>query len=75
MPDIGKLLLLIGIGIAILGGLILLGNKVGIPFGKLPGDLYFSKDNFSFYFPLVTSIVLSIIVTVAINLFILFYKK
>ena len=55
----GKVLVLIGLGIAGIGLLIMLG----IPFGRLPGDIVVRRGNFSFYFPLATSIVLSILLT------------
>jgi len=56
---VGKVLVLVGLGIAGLGLLIMLG----LPIGRLPGDIYVKRDSFSFYFPLTTSIVLSIILT------------
>ena len=55
----GKTLVLVGLGIAGLGLLIMFG----IPFGRLPGDFAVRRGNFSFYFPLATSIILSIILT------------
>jgi DUF2905 family protein len=55
----GKTLVLVGLGIAALGLLIMLG----VPFGRLPGDFYVRRGNVSFYFPLATSIVLSIVLT------------
>jgi Protein of unknown function (DUF2905) len=61
----GKTLIFIGLGIAALGLLIM----VGIPFGRLPGDFYVRRGNFSFYFPLATSIVLSILLTLIFVLF------
>ena len=74
--NLGKIILFIGIGIAVLGGTIFLLSK--IPFaGKLPGDISIKKENFSFYFPLSTSILVSIILTIIINvvLFIIFRIK
>ena len=61
----GKLLVLLGLGIAGLGVLIMLG----LPLGRLPGDIAFKRDNFSFYFPITTSIILSIILTLVLTLF------
>jgi Protein of unknown function (DUF2905) len=61
----GKLLVLIGLGITALGLLVMLG----IPFGRFPGDLYVRRGNFSFYFPLATSLIVSILLTVLIALF------
>jgi hypothetical protein len=61
----GKLLVLVGLGIAGLGLLMM----IGVPFGRLPGDIMVRRGNFSFYFPLATSIVLSIILTILLALF------
>jgi Protein of unknown function (DUF2905) len=61
----GKTLVFVGLGIAALGVLIMLG----IPFGRLPGDFYVRRGNFRFYFPLATSIVLSILLTLIFALF------
>ena len=61
----GKTLVLIGLGIAGLGLLVMLG----VPFGRLPGDFQVRRGNFSFYFPLATSIVLSILLTLLFALF------
>jgi Protein of unknown function (DUF2905) len=61
----GKTLVLIGLGIAGLGLLVMLG----VPLGRLPGDFYVRRGNFSFYFPLATSIILSILLTLALTVF------
>jgi len=59
----GKILIVIGVVIAVLGFLLLLGEK--IPWiGRLPGDFYYKGKNFSFYFPLATGIIISIILTI-----------
>ena len=55
----------LGLGIAGLGLLMMLG----VPIGRLPGDIYVKRDGFSFYFPLTTSIVLSIVLTLILALF------
>ena len=68
MPDfsgIGKILLVIGLIIVGIGGLMLFAGK--IPWiGRLPGDFYYKGKNFTFYFPLATSIVISIILTIIV---------
>ena len=61
----GKVLVLIGLGIAGVGLLVMLG----VPFGRLPGDIVVRRGSFSFYFPLVTSIILSILLTLILALF------
>ncbi len=64
----GKMLIFLGVILIIVGGLFLLGNK--IPFlGKLPGDIAIQKKNFSFYFPVTTSIIVSIILSFLMWLF------
>ena len=56
---------LLGLGITALGLLMMLG----VPLGRLPGDFYVRRGSFSFYFPLATSIVLSILLTLVLALF------
>lgn len=63
MQEIGKALIIFGVILITLGLLLTFIHK--IPFlGKLPGDIYVQKKNFSFYFPLTTSICLSILLSV-----------
>jgi Protein of unknown function (DUF2905) len=61
----GKALVYVGLGIAGLGLLMMLG----LPIGRLPGDIYVKRDGFSFYFPLTTSILLSILLTLVLAFF------
>jgi predicted MFS family arabinose efflux permease len=61
----GKTLVLIGLVIAGLGLLII----AGLPIGRLPGDFYVKRGSFSFYFPLATSIILSILLTLLLAFF------
>lgn len=65
--QIARWLIFIGIGLIAVGVLIWLFYKLGIPLGKLPGDLRIQKEKFGIYFPIVTSIVISVILTVVIN--------
>ena len=75
MPELGglgKLLIGFGVVMIILGGIfLLLGNLSGkVPWiGRLPGDIYIERGNWSFYFPVATSILLSIILTLIFSLF------
>ncbi|MBK9333166.1 MAG: DUF2905 domain-containing protein [Ignavibacteria bacterium] len=63
----GKLLIISGLIIAAAGVLIMYSDK--IPFlGKLPGDIRIKKDNFEFYFPLATSVVISLIISLIMYL-------
>ena len=61
----GRALVLVGLGIAALGLLIM----AGVPFGRLPGDVYVRRGNVGFYFPIATSIILSIILTLIFAFF------
>ncbi len=64
----GKLLIIFGLVLAAVGALMLFIGKV--PYlGKLPGDIYVQRKNFSFYFPLTTSIVISIVLTLLFSMF------
>jgi len=61
----GRTLVLVGLGIAGIGLLIMFG----LPIGRLPGDFYVRRGNVSFYFPLATSIIFSIILTLILAFF------
>ena len=64
----GKLLILLGVLIVVIGVLLLIGEK--IPWvGRLPGDIMIKKEKFTFYFPITTSILISIILTLLFTLF------
>jgi len=68
LAGLGKFLIIVGIVIVGIGFLLLVGDK--IPWlGKLPGDIMIRKEKFSFYFPLTTCIILSIILTLLFTLF------
>ncbi len=67
IQSLGKIILLMGIFLVVFGSLILLSPK--IPFiGRLPGDILIKRDNFTFFFPLASSIVISLIITIILNL-------
>ena len=64
MSDVGKILVVIGLSLAVLGGLIWLGSKMNLPLGRLPGDIRIDRENFKFYFPLTTCLLLSAVLTI-----------
>jgi hypothetical protein len=68
MNEIGKLLLGLGLLIALVGGLILLAARIGLPLGHLPGDISYKGKNFSFYFPLGTCILISVVLSAILYL-------
>jgi hypothetical protein len=63
MADMGRLLVILGIGLVVIGGIVILLGRAGLPFGKLPGDIVYRGKNTTFYFPLGTSIVLSVLLS------------
>jgi hypothetical protein len=66
MVDLGRMLVLLGVVLVVLGGLVWFGGAAGgkVPFlGRLPGDFHIERGNWSVYFPLTTSILLSVVLT------------
>jgi hypothetical protein len=63
---LGRLLLAAGLIVAAIGGFLALGGR--LPFGKLPGDIAVQGENSGFYFPVVSCIVVSLVVTVVLNI-------
>ena len=59
ISEVGKILMLFGLILFLVGGLFVVGGKV--PWiGKLPGDIYVQKNNFTFFFPITTCIIISL---------------
>lgn len=61
--EMGKVLIVVGIVLIVAGLFISFGNKLPFNLGNLPGDINIKRDNFSFHFPVATSIVISILLT------------
>jgi hypothetical protein len=68
LMEFGKLLLALGILLVVIGVVLVFGPKIPL-LGRLPGDIVIRKEHFSFYLPLTTSILLSIIITILFYLF------
>lgn len=68
MNDLGKLLVILGLAIAAVGALLWTGFGRGW-LGRLPGDIHYTRGNFSFYFPVVTCLLLSLLLTLILWLF------
>lgn len=69
MSDIGKVLIGLGLLLVLLGGLLVIGGRLNLPLGRLPGDIVYRGKNTNIYFPIVTSILLSILVSLVLWLF------
>jgi hypothetical protein len=74
MEGLGRILLIAG-GVIVLLGLLLVFNQYIPFFGKLPGDIVIKKEGFSIYFPIVTFLIVSILLTIMVNLVLFFLNK
>jgi len=70
MESIARYLMIGGILLFLVGGGLYLATKFGIPLGRLPGDICIDNGNSTFYFPLATSILISMILTIILNIII-----
>ncbi|MBC7876993.1 MAG: DUF2905 domain-containing protein [Anaerolineales bacterium] len=75
MESIARYLMLGGIALFLIGGGVYLAAKFGIPLGRLPGDIRIERGNGSFYFPVTSSILVSVVLTIIINLIGRFLNK
>jgi hypothetical protein len=67
-PELGRILLVIGLVLVVVGGLAALG--VRLPFGRLPGDIAIEGERGGIYIPIVTMVIVSVVLTVLLNLLI-----
>ncbi|MFZ0913864.1 MAG: DUF2905 domain-containing protein [Candidatus Korobacteraceae bacterium] len=66
MGDLGRMLVFIGGLLLVVGIIVILAGKVNLPIGRLPGDIVYRGKNTTFYFPLATSILLSVILSLVL---------
>jgi hypothetical protein len=66
-PELGRVIVIIGVALVVVGGLAMLGIR--LPFGRLPGDIAIESERGGIYIPIVTTLIISVILTVVINLF------
>ena len=67
MPELGKGLIVLGAALVLIGVVLLVGPR--IPFlGRLPGDIVIKRENFTFYFPLATGLLLSVLISLVLYL-------
>jgi DUF2905 family protein len=69
MSDLGKMLIVLGVVLVVGGAVLILLGRTGLPLGKLPGDILYRGKNTTFYFPLATSILLSIVLSLLLYVF------
>lgn len=75
MESFARYLMFAGIALFLIGGGIFLAVKIGIPFGHLPGDIRIESKNGGFYFPITSSILISVILTIAVNAIARLWRK
>ena len=63
MAEMGRVLVVLGITLVVIGGMVMLLGRTGLPLGKLPGDFLYRGKNTTFYFPLATSILVSVVLS------------
>jgi hypothetical protein len=75
MENIARYLVIGGIVLILIGGGVYLAAKFGIPLGRLPGDIRIVGENGSFYFPITSSILVSVILTIVLNVIVRLLRK
>ena len=68
MTEIGRLLVILGVALVVIGGLVIFLGRTGLPLGRLPGDIFYRGKNTTFYFPLASSIVISVVLSIVLFL-------
>jgi hypothetical protein len=68
MAELGRLLLMLGIALVVIGGIVVLLGRTGLPLGRLPGDFLYRGKNTTFYFPLASSILISVVLSIVLFL-------
>jgi hypothetical protein len=68
MAEMGRVLVVVGVALVVIGGLVMLLGRSGLPLGRLPGDFLYRGKNTTFYFPLATSIVVSVVLSLLLFL-------
>ncbi len=66
MADLGKLLIALGAALVVAGFLLAFLGRTNLPLGRLPGDILYRGKNTTFYFPLATSILLSVVLSIVL---------
>ena len=75
MLSLARILIFTGLALLLIGGLVYVAARTGLPLGRLPGDIRIERDNFSCFFPIVTMILLSVVLTIALNVIVRFLNK
>ena len=68
MVELGRVLVMLGVTLVVIGGIVILLGRTGLPLGRLPGDVLYRGKNTTFYFPLASSILLSVVLSIVLFL-------
>jgi len=68
MAEIGRLLVILGVALVVIGAIVMLLGRTGLPLGRLPGDVLYRGKNTTFYFPLASSILISVVLSIVLFL-------
>jgi hypothetical protein len=64
MLEMGRVLVILGVALVVIGGIVMLLGRTGLPLGRLPGDVLYRGKNATFYFPLASSILISVVLSI-----------
>ena len=64
----GRILVILGVALVVMGGIVMLLGRAGLPVGRLPGDIVYHGKNMTFYFPLASCILISIVLSIVLFL-------
>jgi DUF2905 family protein len=68
MMEMGRMLAILGVALVVIGGIVMLLGRTGLPLGRLPGDILYRGKSSTFYFPLATSILISVVLSIVLFL-------
>ena len=68
MPDVGRMLVILGVTLVVIGGIVMLLGRTGLPLGRLPGDIVYRGKSSTFYFPLASCILISVVLSIVLFL-------
>ena len=75
MENLGRYVIFGGVILIVVGAGLLLAGRLGLPLGRLPGDIRIEGENGSFYFPLTTSILISVLLTIILSVLARFLRR
>jgi len=68
MAEMGRVLVILGVALIVIGGIVMLLGRTGLPLGRLPGDILYRGKNTTFYLPLASSILISVVLSLVLFL-------